>query len=272
VARPQGKAQPPTVADVGGGRYVRVYNTESVAVPPYAALEVIGYDKADNLFSVCRPTVSGRNDCLFNSKTAIKAGGTGQAVAPGGESLALYAPDGNTPAPGQIWGTLAGSWALTPRSTGYVVRFLASANRSALVVAPAPASLEEYVKITGVSPGGAVLPSYYPGVVVKLDIASDAYVDSVVSCWWRDTYREAPDVGEIIRSGHSGNGGPASDYRPLYVGRTESGDAAGSSSSDQSAEVVTRVTCSNGLVVTYKQITGYVIVRGKSHPVHFGLG
>jgi len=270
VARAEGKSQNETTAP---REFVRVYNTESEAAPALAALEVCGYDKAENLFYVCKPTVSGRNDCLFNTRTPIAAGGTGQAVATGAEALALYQPDGNPPASGQIWGTVAGSWALSPRSTGYVVRFLASANRSALVVAPAPASLEEWVRITGVNPGGKVPRSYYPAVVVKLNVGTDEYEDSVVSCWWRDAYKEAPGVGEIIKSSHTGNGGPTTDYRPLYVGRTEDGGDISSSSSSAGPRVVTLVECFAGanLRVVSGVLTGTVTVRGRQYPVNLSV-
>ena len=267
MARAEGKSQNETTAP---REFVRVYNTESEAAPALAALEVCGYDKAENLFYVCKPTVSGRNDCLFNTRTPIAAGRTGQAVATGAEVLALYQPDGNTPAPGQIWGTVAGSWALSPQSTGYVVRFVASANRSALVVSPAPASLEEYVKITGLNPGGRVPRSYYPGVVMKLNIATDEFVESVVTCWWRDTYKEAPDVGEVIKSSHTGNGGPTDNYRPLYVGRTEGDGATASSSSSSGPRVVTLVECypNSGLRVVYGTLAGTVTIRGRSYPLN----
>jgi len=270
MARAEGKSQNPTAAP---REFVRVYNTESEAAPALAALEVCGYDKSENLFYVCKPTVSGRNDCLFNTRTPIAPNGTGQAVATGAEVLALYAPDGNPPATGQIWGTVAGSWALSPQSTGYVVRFVASASRSALVVSPAPCTLKEVVKITGLSPGGRVPPSYYPGVVMKLDIASDAYVESVVSCWWRDTYKEAPDVGEFIESYHAGNGGPTDNYRPLYVGRTESPGDVSSSSSGAGVSVVTVVECypGSGLRVLNKNLAATVTIRGRTYPVNFTL-
>ena len=80
MARAEGKSQNPTAAP---REFVRVYNTESEAAPAMAALEVCGYDKSENLFYVCKPTVSGRNDCLFNTRTPIAPNGTGQAVATG---------------------------------------------------------------------------------------------------------------------------------------------------------------------------------------------
>lgn len=261
----------PTAGDTSG-RYVRVFNTEDTAAPPYAALEVCGYDKEENTFYVCKPTVSGRNDCLFNGRTPIRAQKAGQAIIGAGEIAALYAPDGTTPEPGELWGTKAGEWYLTPQSTGYVVRFLVSTNRSTLVVTRAPSSLREALRITGVNPGGRVPQTYYPAVVQKLNVETDEYEDTIVTCWFRDLYGEEPSVGERISCTHVGNGGPADNYRPLYEGRTEEvGDGGSSSGSGSSSgpTVVTVVECypGSGLLVVSGTLSGTVTIRGRSYPV-----
>lgn len=266
---PSSPQAPNPVGD--SGRFVRVLNTEGVAIPPFAALEVCGYDKEENTFYVRKPTVSGRNDCLFNGRTPIRANKTGQAVVGASEVAALFAPDGTTPEPGEIWGTKAGEWYLTPQSTGYVVRFIVSTHRSSLVVMKAPSTLVETLRITGLNPGGEVPRTYYPAVVQKLNVASDEYEDTIVTCWFRDLYAEEPSVGERIRCTHVGNGGPATDYRPLYEGRTEEVGVGGSSSSSSSSgpTVVTLVECypGSGLYVVSGTLSGSVTIRGRNYPV-----
>ena len=282
MARPEGKALPPGASPAG--RYVRVFNLEEEAAPPGGALEPCGYDKENNWLEVRKPTVAGRNDCLFVGRTTIRARSSGQALQAGGAVPALYMPDGTTPAARQLWGTKAGQWALSPQSTGYIVRMLASANRSMVVVEQAPATFKEWVKITGVAPGGDLPATYYPGVVMKLDIPSDTYVESIVTCWWRDVYGEAPDIDEIIDSYHEGNAGQQiDDYRPLYSGRTEAIEGAASSDSSSggssggggdgsgsgSVEVVTQVDCDPtlGLAVQYGTLSGTVRIGGRTFPV-----
>ena len=280
MARPEGKALP--AGENPAGRYLRVFNLETEAAPPGAALELCGYDKEHNWFEVRKPTVSGRNDCLFVGRTTISGLSSGQAIQTAGAVAALYAPDGTTPLPRQVWGTIAGQWWLSPQSTGYIVRMLASKGRCMVVVERAPSTFKEWVKITGVNPGAPLPDTYYPGVVMKLDIPTDTYVESVVTCWWRDVYGEAPDVDEIIDSYHEGNAGQQiNDYRPLYSGRTEaiegavSSDSSGGSGSGSgsSVEVVTQVDCDPalGLAVQYGTLSGTVRIGGRTFPVTLRL-
>lgn len=258
----------------GGGELVRVLNTENSAIPPFGALEIIGYSRTGKTYRVRKPTINGRNDCLFNGSVTIPTGRTGQAIK-GGMSRARLQGDGNVVESGQIWGVVAGSWALHPGSTGYTVRAVAAGSRGGILVSQAPSSLVEWVRITGGTPGGGISPNFYPAIVLKYDASADSLSDSVVACWFRDIYRERPEVGEYLRANHQGNGGIPGNYRPVYMGRTESlGDDASSSASASSAavELPSLVTCSaGGLNVTYKRLSSYVLIGGRRYTVRHEL-
>lgn len=168
------------------------------AAPPFAALEVYGYDADAGALMVRRPTRASATDVLFNGPAPIDPGGQGQAVPPVFQpvgwfddgSLAVVEADAQTvPAAGQTLGTVPGEWFLGGGQAGFVV--LATYGDGLALAAPQASRPAAFVEVTGVGvPADDGTPGTFYGRarVVYLDATTGGFVlpDEPEEVWYVD--------------------------------------------------------------------------------------
>lgn len=144
--------------------YVSVYNGDVTDAPPYAALEIYGFDPANNWFLIRRPTLGGRNDLLFAGTAPVRAGQSGQGIR-ADRALALIERDSDVPpASGETWGCVPGNWALVRYSTGYTFISLPVDAENVAIVTPA-----KDVNIQMVQPQPGAINAGQIGKVLQID-------------------------------------------------------------------------------------------------------
>jgi hypothetical protein len=243
-------------------RHMRVFNASmTVTIPPYACLEISGYNNNNGSFTVRQPTISNRNDLLFNDFVGIPPQSLGQAVT-GPYTLAGIAPAGVMPASGQIWGCAAGAWFLQANGTGYVIRDVPVPDQNIVVVSSMMYTLSEWVYIvnpnggsgavSGSSPDPGSLPSsYYDALLTIYNFRTDMFENTTTKVWYRDRYKGNPKVTNIIRSSYEGWGPLSiSDQRAIYVGVNDGLGGSGGSGGSGNPNPQTR-NLVTGLCFTY---------------------
>ena len=103
-------------------RWLPILNADSIPIPPGGACRVTGLDD-DGFLTVARPDLDGTTKVLFNGRTPVAVGGVGRATM-AFPCLAAYANDaldGEGPAHGETWGTVADEWFLASGVPGFIV-------------------------------------------------------------------------------------------------------------------------------------------------------
>jgi hypothetical protein len=99
-----------------------VKNVSADAVPAYGLMRLTSVG-TDGTANVTKPRGGGAiADLLVNGPTAIPAGGNGQGHRSFPAEIA-FDPTGGVgpPAPGEVWGLVSGSFALKPRTAGFMI-------------------------------------------------------------------------------------------------------------------------------------------------------
>lgn len=100
--------------------YAPVKNVSGVTIPSGGLLRVTGIDPDTGAFTVDKPDTNGDPAVAVNSEILIPAGGAGVAHW-GSRAVAAYAAADGTPAPGDQWGAMAGSWLLHRGRAGFEI-------------------------------------------------------------------------------------------------------------------------------------------------------
>ncbi len=98
-------------------RWLDFVNGSGQTVPAFAAIQVTGADKSGLL--TCAQPVANGCDVLINGPLPVSSGGRGVCTwdTP---NWVLYDPNTGTPAQGQAWGAMAGSWLLGKGFAGFI--------------------------------------------------------------------------------------------------------------------------------------------------------
>lgn len=275
---------------------VRIYNADSVAIPPRGVCAITGVD-ADGLITVTRPTRDDQTDVLVNGPVAINPGRKGSAN-PAFPAVAAYAPDPNTGAPrdGEIWGVLKDSWYLQRARPGF--RVVGTGANGLCNVVPMSRQYLSFVVVTSCFKTN----NWYPATELVYDPVNDAWA-SYDGVWIREAngYELLPGVRYLAMlqgfvnakrayhtfrapddtcSSSSSSSAPSagSDSSTPSGSSDSSGSETGSSLSSDGSEgsasssgtvpltVVTDIQCVNGnLLVTKKCVqlpAGTVVTAG----------
>lgn len=217
-------------------RLTTFVNADAEAAPPFALLEVVGYDADTQSFRVTKPTRNNLNDLLVNGPVAIDPGEEGQAFI-GAWLPMLWQDDGDQkvytgqtetlPEYGDTLGCLAGQWYPSRRGSGYKVtaKYGREGDKTVLVRAQ-NYTLIEYVEITRCHIEADDAPANYSSAkLVYFDPAINQWIYPPVPVyvWYRDESGVAigltdPTAGGgpcRVRAQLTGTGYGA----PVYMGR-----------------------------------------------------
>lgn len=100
-------------------RWLPVYNTESIPIPPFAVMRTTGID-SDGIYQVAQPNADSMTEVLINGPVSIPplTKGSGHRTDPA--QVLIETIDG-TPAVGNDYGTEASNWKLRKNKTGFRV-------------------------------------------------------------------------------------------------------------------------------------------------------
>lgn len=234
-------------------------NTEAEPVPPYAALEVLGYDQDNNRIRVRRPTRYGLTSVVFNGPAPVGPNEEG-ICSPGPLIQVAWEDDGGSPnhagenaetlpQPGDTLGTADGSWFLSPRYKGFkVLAALGAAGDKTALVRPMDYALVDFVRVTECRTEGDVADGvpdgYSGGVLCFFDPFTGQFEEPAdpVPVWYRDL--SGVEVGPNRSTGdgycralaaYTGDG-----YgRPVYVGEARDCDTCASATTTTTASPCT---------------------------------
>lgn len=99
---------------------ISVINGTSETIPPRAAVKITSFDQSTGLAIVGKVAFDGDAAIFFSGAAPIPSGSKGTIERDPHLAVAAYqADDGDDPAHGETWGTVAGSWYLHKRPPGF---------------------------------------------------------------------------------------------------------------------------------------------------------
>lgn len=223
-ALPPGRNDPSGQQE-SGTRAIRVFNIDDLDAPPFAALEIAGWDIDRRAFRVRRCTVTGRNDLMFNGISTIPSRMEGQAWGDK-QHIAGFRPDeGANPVAGEVWGVKAGEWLLSPNYPGYSILDTTTASRGYCVVQLQRSNITEFLRVTNtVNPDLDLPDDWVEAELVFHDPVTDEWgtTSPTTPVYFRDIYNrkgyyavkngtQGPCYVHVTRTGFR-------EGLPVYVG------------------------------------------------------
>jgi len=176
-------------------RWLPVYNTESIPVPPFAVMRTTGIE--DGVYQVAQPNADSMTEVLINGPVSIPplTKGSGHRTDPA--QVLIETIDG-TPAVGNDYGTEASNWKLRKNKTGF--RVLGSVGDNTVEATFYGSSYKEIRDELDTISGAALVDTAVTGLVAGSDERPDATTTQVMG-WGRKYFSHHMGAGQSIIAG-----------------------------------------------------------------------
>jgi len=153
-------SRPHAMLDTSMVRWMPATNDSGQDIPAFAAVGVNDAD-GDGVLSLNQAQSDGEPVC-FNGPFVLPAGGDGM-VTFDGPMWAAYDSASGTPAFGDTWGVVGGTWKLAKGKSGYVYLAGADGSRGLFLPAAGGGNTDVWIKCTSQT----ATSSFYPGTLSK---------------------------------------------------------------------------------------------------------